>query len=81
MISETITSTKTIDLCDKFKIPYVKIKLGLDEKGKKTRKAYKLFVEGDDNMAIWHPFRTRVPILQTSQTQIPLQTIRFEVLL
>ena len=38
MICETITSTKTIDLCDKFKIPYVKIKLGLDEKGKKTRK-------------------------------------------
>ena len=38
MISKTITSTKTIDLCDKFKIPYVKIKLGLDEKGKKTRK-------------------------------------------
>jgi len=38
MICETITSTKTIDLCDMFKIPYVKIKLGLDENGKKTRK-------------------------------------------
>lgn len=38
MISETITSTKTIDFCDKFKIPYVKINLGLDERGKKTRK-------------------------------------------